>query len=118
MIWNIFEYAATFVEYMIYADFMLKFLKPKKKQMALLCYLLILGINTALTLTFNHFISYEGILGGLRIIINFLIIIRLFLFKMAKKYRKQSGSSPFAKKYWPAGACFLANPPAKILFNF
>ena len=57
MIWNIFEYAATFVEYMIYADFMLKFLKPKKKQMALLCYLLILGINTALTLTFNHFIS-------------------------------------------------------------
>lgn len=43
MIWNIFEYAATFVEYMIYADFMLKFLKPKKKQKALLCYLLILG---------------------------------------------------------------------------
>ena len=79
MIWNIFEYAATFVEYMIYADFMLKFLKPKKKQMALLCYLLILGINTALTLTFNHFISYEGILGGLRIIINFLIA--LFLLK-------------------------------------
>ena len=79
MIWNIFEYAATFVEYMIYADFMLKFLKPKKKQKALLCYLLILGINTALTLTFNHFISYEGILGGLRIIINFLIA--LFLLK-------------------------------------
>ena len=79
MIWNIFEYAATFVEYMIYADFMLKFLKPKKKQTALLCYLLILGINTALTLTFNHFISYEGILGGLRIIINFLIA--LFLLK-------------------------------------
>ncbi len=79
MIWNIFEYAATFVEYMIYADFMLKFLKPKKKQMALLCYLLILGINIALTLTFNHFISYEGILGLLRIIINFLIA--LFLLK-------------------------------------
>ena len=79
MIWSVFEYAATFVEYMIYADFMLKFLKPKKKQMALLCYLLILGINTALTLTFNHFISYEGILGGLRIIINFLIA--LFLLK-------------------------------------
>lgn len=79
MIWNVFEYAATFVEYMIYADFMLKFLKPKKKQMALLCYLIILGINTVLTLTFNHFISYEGILGGLRIIINFLIA--LFLLK-------------------------------------
>lgn len=79
MIWNIFEYATTFVEYMIYADFMLKFLKPKKKQMALLCYLLILGINIALTLTFNHFISYEGILGLLRIIINFLIA--LFLLK-------------------------------------
>lgn len=79
MIWSVFEYAATFVEYMIYADFMLKFLKPKKKQITLLCYLLILGINTLLTLTFNHFISYEGILGGLRIIINFLIA--LFLLK-------------------------------------
>lgn len=79
MIWSVFEYAATFVEYMIYADFMLKFLKPKKKQITLLCYLLILGINTVLTLTFNHFISYEGILGGLRIIINFLIA--LFLLK-------------------------------------
>ncbi len=79
MIWNFFEYAATFVEYMIYADFMLKFLKPKKKQITLLCYLIILGINTALTLTFNHFISYEGILGGLRIFINFLLA--LFLLK-------------------------------------
>lgn len=79
MIWNFFEYAATFVEYMIYADFMLKFLKPKKKQITLLCWLIILGINTALTLTFNHFISYEGILGLLRIIINFLIA--LFLLK-------------------------------------
>lgn len=75
MIWNFFEYAATFVEYMIYADFMLKFLKPKKKEMTLLYYLLILGINAALTLTFNHFISYEGILGGIRVIINFLIAL-------------------------------------------
>lgn len=72
-----FEYAATFVEYMIYADFMIKFLKPKKKQITLLCYLIILVINTSLTLTFNHFISYEGILGGLRIFINFLLALLL-----------------------------------------
>lgn len=77
MIWNFFEYVATFVEYMIYADFMLKFLKPRKKQITLLCYLIILGINIALTLTFNHFISYEGILGGLRIFINFLLALLL-----------------------------------------
>lgn len=72
-----FEYAATFVEYMIYADFMIKFLKSKKKQITLLCYLIILVINTSLTLTFNHFISYEGILGGLRIFINFLLALLL-----------------------------------------
>lgn len=77
MIWNFFEYAATFVEYMIYADFMIKFLKPKKKQITLLCYFIILVINTALTLTFNYFISYEGILGGLRIFINFLLAMLL-----------------------------------------
>ena len=31
MVWSIFEYVATFVEYAIYSDFMVRFLKPKKK---------------------------------------------------------------------------------------
>lgn len=79
MIWNIFEYLATFVEYAIYADFMVRFLTPKKKENNIFCYLVIFIINIALTLMFNHFMNYEGVFGIVRISINF--VISLFLLK-------------------------------------
>lgn len=77
MVWSIFEYIATFVEYAIYADFMVRFLNPKKKERSLLCFLLIFAVNSAITLIFNHFMSYEGILSVLRICANFGIAFLL-----------------------------------------
>lgn len=77
MVWSIFEYVATFIEYAIYSDFMVRFLKPKKKENTILCYLLIFSINTVITLIFNYFMNYEGILCTFRIAAN--IIISLIL---------------------------------------
>ncbi len=77
MIWSVFEYIATIAEYLIYADFMVRFLTPKKKERTILCYLLIIGVNSALTMTFNHFMSFEGIWAALRICINFVMAIIL-----------------------------------------
>lgn len=75
MIWNLFEYAATFIEYFIYADFMVRFLEPNKKNNVKWCYLLIFILDSTITLTFNHFMNYEGVLCVLRIGINFTIAL-------------------------------------------
>lgn len=77
MIWNIFEYVATLIEYIIYADFMIRFLDVKRSNNPKICYLIIITLNTSLTLTFNYFMSYEGILCLIRIFMNF--ILALFL---------------------------------------
>lgn len=76
MLWQVFEYAATIIEYVIYADFMVRFLEIKKCN-KLFCYLVILLSNTCLTLIFNYFMNYEGILGVSRIVVNFGIAVIL-----------------------------------------
>ena len=75
MIWSLFEYAATFIEYMIYADFIVRFLELKKKIYAKWCYLLIFILDSTITLTFNHFMNYEGVLCVLRIGMNFTVAL-------------------------------------------
>ena len=73
MIWQIIEYSATIIEYLIYADFMIRFLNPKRADNKTLDFFIILFTNTILTLTFNHYMNFEGILGVVRIIMNFTI---------------------------------------------
>lgn len=72
MIWNVTEYAATIIEYLIYADFMIKFLKPKSKN-KWFCYIVISFFNIALTLMLNKFLPFEGFLGVIRISSNFVM---------------------------------------------
>lgn len=75
--WQVFEYAATIIEYIIYADFMIRFLDNKDNIRKKICYFIIIVFNTALTLTFNYFMSFEGILGAVRIAMNFIIAMIL-----------------------------------------
>lgn len=75
MIWTLFEYAATLIEYLICADFMIRFLEPNKKNNAKWCYLLIFILDSTITLTFNHFMNYEGALCVLRIGMNFIVAL-------------------------------------------
>ncbi len=77
MMWQVFEYAATIIEYIIYADFMIRFLDNKDNIRKKICYFIIIVFNTALTLTFNYFMSFEGILGAVRIAMNFIIAMIL-----------------------------------------
>lgn len=77
MIWQVFEYIATIIEYIIYADFMINFLDNKDNISKKLCYFIIISLNTALTMTFNYFMNYEGILGAVRIAMNFIIALIL-----------------------------------------
>lgn len=78
MIWNIVEYIVTIIEYYIYADFMVKFLNPKMKCQTVLCYGIIVFFDSVITIIFNYYIIFEGILCSLRIIGNF-IIAKIFL---------------------------------------
>lgn len=78
MIWNIVEYIVTIIEYYIYADFMVKFLNPKIKSQTVLCYGIIVFFDSAITIIFNYYTIFEGILCSLRIIGNF-IIAKIFL---------------------------------------
>ena len=76
MIWQCFEYIATIIEYLIYTDFMIKFLDVKKKN-KFLCYMIIFVLNTLLTTIFNSFMNYEGVLCVIRITMNFFIALGL-----------------------------------------
>lgn len=53
MIWQICEYAATIIEYVIYADFMVRFLDVKKDKNKIISFLVIFLSNTLLTSIFN-----------------------------------------------------------------
>lgn len=78
MVWQVFEYAATIIEYFIYADFMVRFLDVKKGKSKFFCYALIFLSSTSITLIFNYLMNYEGVLCIIRIALNFIIAV-LFL---------------------------------------
>lgn len=75
MVWQIFEYIATIIEYIIYADFMVRFLEVKNGKNKYVCFLSIFLASTALTLTFNYLMNYEGILCVIRIAVNFILAV-------------------------------------------
>lgn len=79
------EYSATIVEYLIYADFMVRFLSPKSNRNKYLFFTSILVCNTIITLVFNHFMIYEGALGIIRITCNFLLA---FIFSKSNLFDK------------------------------
>lgn len=79
MIWQICEYAATIIEYVIYADFMVRFLDVKKDKNKIISFLVIFLSNTLLTSIFNCFMNFEGVLSVIRIVLN--ISIAIFLLK-------------------------------------
>lgn len=79
MIWTVIEYIATFIECFIGADFAVRFLKGKNRKCTIICFFLILLSDIVITTLLNSFILFEGALGFIRIIINFIII--LFLMK-------------------------------------
>lgn len=71
MVWNLIEYATTFIEYWIYANFMIRFLQVKNRHQTFLAYFLIISTNFIITTILNYFMLYEGALGIIRILINF-----------------------------------------------
>lgn len=71
MVWNLIEYATTFIEYGIYANFMIRFLQVKIKQQTVLAYSLIVLTNFIITTILNYYMLFEGTLGIIRILINF-----------------------------------------------
>ena len=75
MVWQVFEYAATIIEYIIYADFMVRFLDVKKGKNKYLSFALIFLSSTIITLIFNHFMNYEGVLCIIRMALNFSIAV-------------------------------------------
>ena len=75
MVWQVIEYIATIIEYIIYADFMVRFLEVKNGKNKYVCFLSIFMSSTALTLTFNYLMNYEGILCVIRIAVNFILAI-------------------------------------------
>ncbi len=75
--WTIVETVVTFIEYWIYADFMVRFLKPKTEKTHIIAYILICLLNATLTLIFNYYILFEGVLGVLRIGMNFVLSLIL-----------------------------------------
>ena len=77
MVWRLFEYTATVIEYIIYSDFMIRLKKKKNGKNKVFCFTIILLLNTILTLTFNHFMNYEGALCVIRIIMNLNLISNL-----------------------------------------
>jgi sensor histidine kinase YesM len=77
MVWEIFEYIATIIEYTIYADFMVRFLEVKNGKNKYICFLSIFISSTTLTLIFNYLTNYEGILCIIRIAVNFILAVIL-----------------------------------------
>lgn len=77
MIWTVFEYIATLVEYVIYADFMIRFLDVKRIERRCSPYFIVVLFNTALTLIFNYYVIFEGLLCVIRILMNFILSLLL-----------------------------------------
>ncbi|MBQ8300349.1 MAG: hypothetical protein IJX57_00040, partial [Clostridia bacterium] len=77
MIWTAFEYIATLIEYVIYADFMIRFLDVKRVERRCSSYFIVVLFNTALTLTFNYYMNFEGLLCAIRILMNFILSLLL-----------------------------------------
>ena len=75
MMWDIIEYAATILECLICADFAVRFLTPKNERYKIFCYLSIVLSDVLITITLNSIVVFEGTLGFLRILVNFLIIL-------------------------------------------
>lgn len=73
--WDIIEYAATILECLICADFAVRFLTPKNERYKIFCYLSIVLSDVLITITLNSIVVFEGTLGFLRILVNFLIIL-------------------------------------------
>ena len=73
MTWAWIEATITMIENWIYADFMIRFLKPKLEVSTVLSYILILISNSIITLVLNHYMIFEGGLGLIRIIANFVL---------------------------------------------
>ncbi len=83
--WNIIEYAATIIECVICADFAVRFLNPKTTKHKVLCFILIVLFDAMVTTTLNRIVSFEGVLGFIRIIGNFLTV---FLFTKGTIFEK------------------------------
>ena len=77
MIWTAFEYIATLIEYVIYADFMIRFLDVKRVERRCSSYFIVVLFNTALTLTFNYYMNFEVLLCAIRILMNFILSLLL-----------------------------------------
>lgn len=78
MVWNLIEYATTFIESWIYANFMIRFLQVKNRKHMFLTYFMIVLTNFIITTSLNNLMLYEGLLGFIRILFNFVYAILLF----------------------------------------
>ncbi len=85
MIWNIFEILATIIEHIIWADFIIKYLRPKKDNNTLLCYFILVVVDSTITFTLNSLMAFEGFLCIIYIIVNFIISLIFFKDKIYEK---------------------------------
>ena len=75
MLWNIIEYTATIIECLICADFSVKFFQPKSQKAKNICFISVFIYDAAVTILLNSLMLYEGALGFIRVIGNFLIML-------------------------------------------
>ena len=85
MIWTIVETAATIIEYGIYADLMTRYLGIKNKYDPIFVSFIILILNCALTFGLNLLTPFEGLLGIIRILMNFGLALVLLDGKKSEK---------------------------------
>ncbi len=75
--WAWIETGVTIIEHCLYAEFITRFLTPKKQGNELLCFLVIAVFSGGITLVFNQFMIFEGVLSFFRIVGNFTIAMLL-----------------------------------------
>ena len=75
ILWNIIEYTATIIECLICADFSVKFFQPKSQKAKNICFISVFIYDAAVTILLNSLMLYEGALGFIRVIGNFLIML-------------------------------------------
>ena len=78
MIATIIEIAATVVEIVINADFLVKFLNNKNKYSKKVCFFFILIVGGIITISLNIWTQFEGVFGIVRIF-SYFVICLLFL---------------------------------------
>lgn len=83
--WTLTETAATIIECWIYADFMVRFLRPARTCVFWISWAVILLMNILLTLFFNGFMIFEGELGIIRITMNLILACLLLKGSMFEK---------------------------------